>query len=104
MRRQASARPSSPAPLPTARKAARPASAALAPALEAGLATTFRRVFRLPADADLQAATTDSIAAWDSLGHLRLAMEIEQSLGRRIPGDRLGHIHSYEDLRLALAG
>lgn len=82
-----------------------PAAAAALPAsLEADLASTFRRVFRLTADTDLGTASTDSVAGWDSLGHLRLAMEIEQSLGRRIPGDRLGRIRSYQDLRMALAG
>lgn len=97
--------PAPPAALPPLpRKASDAPARALAPALETGLATTFRRVFRLAPDADLQGATTDSIAAWDSLGHLRLAMEIEQALGRRIPGERLGHIRSYQDLRAALAG
>lgn len=94
--------PVPPAALPLVGQKAPAAPTALAPALETGLASTFRRVFRLAADADLQGATTDSIAAWDSLGHLRLAMEIEQALGHRIPGERLVHIRSYQDLRAAL--
>jgi acyl carrier protein len=45
----------------------------------------------------------DSVATWDSLGHLKLAMEIEQSFGMRIPGDALGRVRSYHDLRQLVA-
>lgn len=45
----------------------------------------------------------ETVASWDSLGHLRLAMEIERSLGIRLPAARLGQINSYATLRAAMA-
>ncbi|RLJ36217.1 HAD superfamily phosphatase (TIGR01681 family)/FkbH-like protein [Litoreibacter meonggei] len=109
-----------PAPVATTAKAAskprppKPVSTAASPAIaipvadlehgkQAALADTFRRVFRLGADDDVQDTTMDSLAAWDSLGHLRLAMELEQSLGLRLPAARLGQISSYAELQKAVA-
>lgn len=75
----------------------------LDPGTEERLAVTFRNVFGLAAGSDLSAANMETIAAWDSLGHLRLAMEIEQKMGLRVPGTRLGEINTYAGLKAAVA-
>lgn len=75
----------------------------LDPKTERELEGVFRRVFNLPANGSLNDANMESVAAWDSLGHLRLAMEIEQKMGLRLSGARLGHVDSYKELKAAIA-
>ncbi len=97
----------SPAVPASVKTAAAPASAAsdiqLDPALDVRLAQLFKAQFGLPLDADLDAASMDTLPQWDSLTHLRLAMEIDQNLGIRLEGARLGRIASYNDLRAAIS-
>ncbi|MEM7670639.1 MAG: HAD-IIIC family phosphatase [Pseudomonadota bacterium] len=75
----------------------------LDPATEARLADTFRGLFQIDAAADLSGASRETVERWDSLGHLKLAMEIDQHLGIRIAGTRFGMVTSYADLRAAVA-
>lgn len=70
---------------------------------EAQLAQTFRKAFGLSPDEDVNAASMDSVSRWDSLGHLKLAMEITQSMGVQLPGHVLSEISTYEALRRAVA-
>ena len=42
------------------------------------------------------------IKRWDSLGHLKLMMEVEQSLRVRLPADALSRIQSFKDLEQAV--
>ena len=103
----APARPKAPARaaapvLPAAAPVAAP-GAALPPQSEAQLAATFRRLFSLEEAHDLEQATMDSVPAWDSLAHLKLAMEVDQSMGVRLAGAQLGGISSYPQLRAAVA-
>ncbi len=62
------------------------------------LAGLFRRVFMLDDAVSLMDASMDTVEHWDSLGHLKLAMEIEQSLGVRIPADRFAGVRDYNHL------
>jgi FkbH-like protein len=78
-------------------------AASLDSAKEDLLGRTFRAVLGLPAHDSIEDATMESLANWDSLAHLKLAMEIEQKMGLRLPAATLGQISSYAHLRQALA-
>ncbi len=68
----------------------------------AALAQTFRRVFNLASDADVGALGTHNLSNWDSLGQLKLLMEVEQALEIRIPTDRVQSITTYKSLQAAV--
>jgi FkbH-like protein len=80
-----------------------PGAQALPPDVEADLAQVFRTLFRLDPAADLSTATMDSVEHWDSLGHLKLAMEVERQLGVRLPGAVIGDIRTYAELTDAVS-
>lgn len=104
--------PATPAPTPAlspATASSEPATLPMSseimldPAVEARLSETFRRLFRIDAATDLQGATMDSIERWDSLGHLKLAMEIERHLKIRVPGETFSTVDSYPKLQSVVA-
>jgi NAD(P)-dependent dehydrogenase (short-subunit alcohol dehydrogenase family)/acyl carrier protein len=66
------------------------------------LAQTFRAAFGLAPHVDLSKCAVGSVARWDSLGHLKLMMEVEQALRVRLPAEALGRIQSYRDLEQAV--
>ncbi|MGZ2260290.1 HAD-IIIC family phosphatase [Roseobacter sp. A03A-229] len=80
-----------------------PQGVALDAGTEARLAETFRRLFQLDGSFDLETATMDTVPQWDSLAHLKLAMEIDQSLGIRLAGAHLSTIASYPALKAAVS-
>ncbi|MEM7498402.1 MAG: HAD-IIIC family phosphatase [Pseudomonadota bacterium] len=90
------------APAPTASPSEGAASAP-PPSADPALDGLFRRIFRLGPDEPLEEASMESVARWDSLGHLKLAMEIERRLAIRIPGEVLGDIRTYPALAAAVA-
>jgi acyl carrier protein/NAD(P)-dependent dehydrogenase (short-subunit alcohol dehydrogenase family) len=66
------------------------------------LAQTFRATFGLAPDADISGCAVGKLARWDSLGHLKLMMEVEQALRVRLPAEALSRIQSYRDLEKAV--
>jgi NAD(P)-dependent dehydrogenase (short-subunit alcohol dehydrogenase family) len=85
------------------------ASAVAAAAAPAGpdrigerLAQTFRSIFGLAASVELGSCVVGSVPRWDSLGHLKLMMEVERSLRVRLPAEQLAKIQSYRDLEQAV--
>jgi len=62
----------------------------------------FRSVFGLPAGVDLAGCIVGSVPRWDSLGHLKLMMEVERNLRVRLPAEALAKIQSYRDLEQAV--
>lgn len=66
------------------------------------LAQTFRAAFGLPPDADVSNLGVSNVKRWDSLGHLKLMMEVEQALRVRLPAESLSRIQSYKDLERAV--
>jgi hypothetical protein len=66
------------------------------------LAQTFRATFGLAPNVDLQGCAIGSVPRWDSLGHLKLMMEVERALRVRLPADALAKIQSYRDLEQAV--
>ena len=66
------------------------------------LGQTFRSVFGLAASVDLAGCVVGSVPRWDSLGHLKLMMEVERSLRVRLPAEALAKIQSYRDLERAV--
>lgn len=80
-----------------------PVTVAMTPEKERDLAQTFRLVLGLDEGVDLEQATMESVPKWDSLTHLKLAMELDQSLNVRLAGGQLGAISSYVQLRAAVA-
>ena len=96
-----------------ASEAARPAAAANgingshgAPAapdrISERLGQTFRTVFGLAPSVDLAGCVVGSVPRWDSLGHLKLMMEVERALRVRLPAEALAKIQSYRDLERAV--
>lgn len=74
----------------------------LDPNTDARLAAVFRQTFQLDTTVDVNGATMETVEAWDSLGHLRLAMEIERSFKIRLPASKLAQVNSYASLRAAM--
>lgn len=66
------------------------------------LAQTFRAAFGLAPNQDVSNLKVGDVQRWDSLGHLKLMMEVEQSLRVRLPADALSRIHSFKDLEQAV--
>jgi NAD(P)-dependent dehydrogenase (short-subunit alcohol dehydrogenase family)/acyl carrier protein len=66
------------------------------------LAQTFRTAFGLAPNQDVSNLKVGDIKRWDSLGHLKLMMEVEQSLRVRLPADALSRIQSFKDLEQAV--
>jgi len=66
------------------------------------LAQTFRSAFGLPVGVDVSNLAVADVKRWDSLGHLKLMMEVEQSLRVRLPAEALSRIRSYRDLEKAV--
>ncbi|MEO8182987.1 MAG: hypothetical protein ABI895_29495 [Deltaproteobacteria bacterium] len=66
------------------------------------LGQTFRTVFGLGPSVDLGGCVIGSVPRWDSLGHLKLMMEVERSLRVRLPAEALAKIQSYRDLERAV--
>jgi acyl carrier protein len=66
------------------------------------LAQTFRSAFGLPTGVDVSNLAVADVKRWDSLGHLKLMMEVEQALRVRLPAEALSRIRSYRDLEKAV--
>jgi NAD(P)-dependent dehydrogenase (short-subunit alcohol dehydrogenase family) len=66
------------------------------------LGQTFRSVFGLAPSVDLGGCVVGSVPRWDSLGHLKLMMEVERALRVRLPAEALAKIQSYRDLERAV--
>jgi acyl carrier protein/NAD(P)-dependent dehydrogenase (short-subunit alcohol dehydrogenase family) len=66
------------------------------------LAHTFRAAFGLAPDVDVSHLGVGTVQRWDSLGHLKLMMEVEQALRVRLPADALALIRSFKDLENAV--
>lgn len=66
------------------------------------LAQTFRSAFGLPVGVDVSNLGVADVKRWDSLGHLKLMMEVEQALRVRLPAEALSRIRSYRDLEKAV--
>lgn len=66
------------------------------------LAQTFRSAFGLAAGVDVSKLGVADVKRWDSLGHLKLMMEVEQALRVRLPAEALARIQSYRDLEKAV--
>jgi NAD(P)-dependent dehydrogenase (short-subunit alcohol dehydrogenase family)/acyl carrier protein len=78
------------------------ASAAAPDRIAERVGQIFRSVFGLAAGVDLAGCVVGSVPRWDSLGHLKLMMEIERSLRVRLPAEALAKIQSYRDLEQAV--
>lgn len=63
------------------------------------LAAFFRNFFKLPADADLSAATMDTVQGWDSMNHVRMMMALETALGQSLPPEEMFSVRSFADLQ-----
>lgn len=66
------------------------------------LGQTFRAVLGLAPSVDLAGCLVGNVPRWDSLGHLKLMMEVERALRVRLPAEALAKIRSYRDLERAV--
>jgi acyl carrier protein/NAD(P)-dependent dehydrogenase (short-subunit alcohol dehydrogenase family) len=89
-------------PVAAAAPAAAPAPAPGRDRIAVQLAQTFRSAFGLAPNEDVSNLRIGSVKRWDSLGHLKLMMEVEQALRVRLPADALSKIQSYRDLERAV--
>jgi acyl carrier protein len=69
---------------------------------KARLVRVFQRVFPSLAAADVARASINDTRGWDSLGHIRLVMELEAEFGVDIPADEIATLISFERLRQKL--
>ncbi len=84
-----------PAPAPAA---AAPAAAAAGEEVEAELEAAFRKIFPKDLPAERADWRFGNFKSWDSLGHMRLIMEIERRLDIAIPSASLSKLQSFEDV------
>lgn len=59
--------------------------------------------FNVPAETIGDQAGIGSLPEWDSIGHLRLALELEQRLKRQLSADEIVGIASLSDVEKLLA-
>ena len=65
----------------------------------------FRSALQLPEDVRIADSTQlSAIEGWDSFGHVRLVIEIEVLLDRRLEMDEIVAINSVSDVRVLLNG
>lgn len=62
------------------------------------------RVFGVPPDSVTRDLTALDVSGWDSVTHVYLLMEIEQTLGARIPEDRIYAMENVGELIDILVG
>lgn len=70
--------------------------------LERGLKSAFTSVFQTSLPAETADWSVDNVETWDSLQHLRLAMEVERCLDVALPSQKLGELKSFDDFLSAL--
>ncbi len=63
------------------------------------LITCFKTVFPGMSDAEAQAATQSSVAAWDSVAAITLMNVIEEEFGTEMDFDKLAELDSFDRLR-----
>ena len=80
-----------------------PATQAAKPSGDTALEPFFRGFFKLDDGFDLQTADMDTVPGWDSMAHVRLIMELEINLGRKLPVEAAFTVKSFVDLEKALA-
>src|ERR1017187_551281 len=64
--------------------------------VEAALAQVFTRLFPALREIGVKAARLEVPAGWDSLGHIRLIMALEQRLGLTIPSSAIAQLVDYD--------
>ncbi|HWR53220.1 MAG TPA: acyl carrier protein [Bryobacteraceae bacterium] len=67
--------------------------------LDRQLLDIFRNVFPTLTDAEIQSATTDRLAAWDSMASVNLFLQIQQELGLPIDFEEAAALTSYSTIR-----
>lgn len=63
----------------------------------------FRKIFEVPADETVAKLSYQSIAEWDSVGHMALIAEIEDSFSVTLDIDDVIDFDSYESGKVILA-
>jgi NAD(P)-dependent dehydrogenase (short-subunit alcohol dehydrogenase family)/acyl carrier protein len=66
------------------------------------LAAAFRNALGLDPNDDVRHCNMQNVSRWDSIGHLKLMMEVEQALQVRLDAGAIGHIQSFADLEHAV--
>jgi acyl carrier protein len=70
--------------------------------LETKLTNTIAELFGIPPDQVGPQTGRDTIADWDSIGHLKLILEVEKVYGIRFPTAELGELTSGAKLQEAI--
>ena len=64
--------------------------------VEAALAQVFADLFPALRETGVKAARLEVTPGWDSLGHIRLIMALEQRLGMTIPSSAIAQLVNYD--------
>ncbi len=66
------------------------------------LESVFRSAFSIDPETDVRDLGQHNLERWDSLGHLKLMMEVEQALGIRLSGQHLGQLSTFQAVEAAV--
>lgn len=71
---------------------------------EPALRELFAEVFEIAPEAVTDLASPETLESWDSFGHMRLIMTIEERLGVSLSMDQVLDIESYAALKAVVLG
>lgn len=66
------------------------------------LESVFRSAFSIDPQTEVRDLGQHNLERWDSLGHLKLMMEVEQALGIRLSGQHLGQLSTFQAVEAAV--
>jgi acyl carrier protein len=70
--------------------------------LNPGVATAIADVFGLIPDEVTPQSNPDTIADWDSVGHFKLILQLEETFGVRFPANEIGRLTTAGKIQDAL--
>ena len=79
-------------------------TAQLSPDLDAAIREVLAKTFGLDAAAIPDTTSNQTVAAWDSLGHIGLVIALEQRFGVNIDAQHIASMQSFARIREVLGG
>jgi acyl carrier protein len=71
--------------------------------LDTRLVQTVSRLFQIQPSSVTPETSPDNLAAWDSVGHLNLILELEDVFGIRFPSDEIPMVNTVARLQEAIS-
>ncbi len=66
------------------------------------LSDTFRRCLEIDEEIDIRTCGMNDVSRWDSIGHLKLMMEVEQAMQIKLATDAMSNIQTFRELETAV--